>query len=107
MLKHRPPHPGTTFEEIWMKPVKLDRAVLAEHIKVDVADLNAFLDGERDLDVRLAARLGKAVGPRPQLLLGLQASYDLSLLEDAETDGIEPLELVFQEDDEDLAEEAA
>jgi hypothetical protein len=63
---HRvPTHPGETFSEDFLKPLRLTQVALAEHLGVPVQRINALVRGKRGVTLRLLGSSPGHLGQHP------------------------------------------
>lgn len=73
-----PVHPGEILQYEFLEPLEMSSAVLANHIGVGAAEIDALLREEAPVTARLAWLLGMATGTGPELWMDLQTKYDLA-----------------------------
>ena len=78
-----PVHPGEVLMEEFLKPMNLTQYRLAKGISVPARRINEIVLGKRAVTADTALRLGRYFGMSPQFWLNLQAAYDLSKAEQA------------------------
>jgi antitoxin HigA-1 len=78
MPMKNPPHPGEFIREDIIKALKLSVTRAAEVLGVRRATLSDVLNGNAALSPEMALRIEKAFGVSMELLLKLQASYDVA-----------------------------
>ncbi len=87
------PHAGEMLVSEFMEPLELDAAALAQAIEVDVARLDALIDGSERVDGELDLRLSRYFRMSEGFFLRLQTSADLRIAKRAlngELDRIQP-----------------
>ncbi|CAN5885168.1 hypothetical protein BH23ACT11_BH23ACT11_15800 [soil metagenome] len=78
----RPPiHPGRVLELEWLRPLGLSVNRLANDVGVPRQRLNEVVRGKRTITADTALRLAHWSGMRASFWLGLQARYDLEMIE--------------------------
>ena len=73
------PHAGEMLVSEFMEPLELDAAALAQAIEVDVARLDALIDGSERVDGELDLRLSRYFRMSEGFFLRLQTSADLRI----------------------------
>ncbi len=73
----RPIHPGVMLQNEFLAPLGVTTQAFATHVGVPVAEIDAFVRGDRDLSPSLAIRVGNAVGTSVQMWLNMQMAIDL------------------------------
>ncbi len=73
----RPIHPGVMLQNEFLTPLGIATQAFATHVGVPVAEIDAFVRGDRDLSPSLAIRVGNAVGTSVQMWLNMQMAIDL------------------------------
>lgn len=76
MRMFNPPHPGQVLRE-YLGDVSVTTA--AGHLGVTRAALSRILNGSAGISAEMALRLADALGTNPELWIGMQAQYDLSI----------------------------
>lgn len=71
------PHAGELLLSEFMEPLRLDCAALASAIAVEVARLQAVIDGSVAIDAELDLRLGRYFRMSEGFFLGLQDDYEI------------------------------
>ncbi len=80
--KLSPVHPGEILLEEFIKPMSLSQNRLAISIGVDARRINEIVLGRRNITADTALRLSRFFGNSPQFWMGLQAQYDLDVVEE-------------------------
>ena len=75
----RPPHPGETLLEDFMKPLEISQSKLARELGVDPRRINEIVNRKRSITVDTALRLEKYFGASAKFWITLQTSYDLRM----------------------------
>jgi addiction module HigA family antidote len=75
----KPPHPGETIKEEYIKPLGMSISALAKELGIGVARLNEIVRGRRSVTADTALRLARYFGTTPELWLNLQSFYDLRI----------------------------
>ena len=73
------PHAGEMLVSEFMEPLELDATALAKDIEVDVARLDALIDGSERIDGELDLRLSRYFRMSEGFFLRLQTSTDLRI----------------------------
>ncbi|GAC1310294.1 MAG: hypothetical protein NVSMB19_24460 [Vulcanimicrobiaceae bacterium] len=73
----RPIAPGEMLRKEFLETLHVTPAAFATHIGIPLAELEAFIRGERALTTTLAIRIGNAVGTSVQMWLNMQMACDL------------------------------
>lgn len=76
-LKRPPTHPGALMREILAEHVKVPIAEAARRMKVSRQSLYAVLNGASAVTADMAVRFAKLTGGTPELFVQMQANYDL------------------------------
>ena len=76
-------HPGEVLREEFLVPLGLSARALAKLLDVPANRLTEIMRGTRDVSADTAIRLGRYFGTDPRFWLNLQAAYDLSKAEKA------------------------
>lgn len=74
-----PIHPGLLVDEQFAKPSGLSQAEISRRAEVSESTISRFLGGKSELSETLAIELGIIFDVSPNMLLGLQVRYKLSL----------------------------
>lgn len=74
-------HPGEILKEDFLDPLELPVCIFAKHIGVSAVFVHNILEGSRDVDVRMAFRLSRALGTTVEFWLNLQNSFNIRTLE--------------------------
>lgn len=80
--KLKPVHPGEVLRLDFLEPMGLNANRLSIATGVSAQHWGRILKGTRGISADLAARLARYFGTSPQLWMGLQAQYDLDVIED-------------------------
>lgn len=86
VTKHKrlePIHPSKILLEDFMKPKEISINRLVRDIIVPPGRISAIINGKRAITADTALRLGKHFGVSPQTWMGLQAEYDLRIVQRA------------------------
>ena len=75
----KPPHPGETIKEEYIKPLGMSVTALAKELGIGAARLNEIVRGRRSVTADTALRLARYFGTTPELWLNLQSFYDLRM----------------------------
>jgi antitoxin HigA-1 len=78
-------HPGEVLREEYLVPLELSARALAKSLGVPANRLTEIMRGTRDVSADTAIRLGRYFGTDPRFWLNLQAAYDLSKAEKAQS----------------------
>ena len=76
-------HPGEVLREEYLLPLGLSARALAKQLDVAPNRLTEIMRGTRDVSADTAIRLGRYFRTDPRFWLNLQAAYDLSKAEQA------------------------
>ena len=76
-------HPGEVLREEYLVPLGLSARALAKQLDVPPNRLTEIMRGTRDVSADTAIRLGRYFRTDPRFWLNLQAAYDLSKAEQA------------------------
>jgi addiction module HigA family antidote len=76
----RPWHPGEIIKEDFLADYGLTQYALAKALKIPHSRLTAIIQGKRSVTADTAARLARYYGNTAQFWLGLQAEFDLRLV---------------------------
>ena len=76
-------HPGEVLREEFLVPLGLSARALAKELDVPANRLTEIMRGARDVTADTAIRLGRYFRTDPRFWLNLQAAYDLSKAEKA------------------------
>jgi addiction module HigA family antidote len=88
----RPWHPGEIIKEDFLADYGLTQYALAKALHIPQSRLSSIINGRRSITADTAARLGRFFGNSAEFWLGLQAIYDLGMLERARIEAeVEPL----------------
>ncbi len=77
----KPPHPGEILREELLPRLGITGAELADHLGVDSRVIEAILDERRAIKLKLAQRLGAALGTGARYWLALQMQHDVWVAE--------------------------
>lgn len=78
-----PVHPGEILQELFWAPLKLSQNALSRKIHVPPRRINEIVNRKRRITADTALRLARYFLVTPQYWMGLQADYDLALVQDA------------------------
>jgi antitoxin HigA-1 len=78
-------HPGEVLKEEYLVPLGLSARALAKLLDVPANRLTEIMRGTRDVSADTAIRLGRYFRTDPRFWLNLQAAYDLSKAEKAQS----------------------
>jgi addiction module HigA family antidote len=81
-VRMRPPHPGTFIREEILEPLGLPVSRAAEILGVRRATLSDLINGKASLSPEMALRIEKAFGVDMEMLLNIQAWYDVRAMRD-------------------------
>ena len=70
-------HAGELLVSEFMEPLGLTAEALADELRIDVAQLQAVIDGETAMDAELDLRLARYFRMSEGFFLGLQDDYEL------------------------------
>jgi antitoxin HigA-1 len=76
-LKRAPSHPGKLMLEVLREPLRMSKAEAARRMQITRPALYAVLKGESAVSAEMALRFCRLAGGDPQLLLNMQAGFDL------------------------------
>ncbi len=76
-----PIHPGEILLEDFMKPMGISINQLACDLVVPPGRISGIVNGRRAISADTALRLGKYFGVSPETWIGLQADYDLRVVQ--------------------------
>lgn len=76
-----PIHPGEILLEDFMKPIGISINQLARDLAVPPGRISGIVNGKRAITADTALRLGKYFGVSPETWIGLQADYELRLVQ--------------------------
>ena len=76
-----PIHPGEILLEEFMKPMDVSINRLARDIAVPPGRISAIVNGKRAITADTAMRLGRYFGTSPEVWMGLQADYELRIVQ--------------------------
>jgi len=76
-LKRPPTHPGELMREVLAEHLKLPIAQAARRMKISRPSLYAVLNGDGAVTADMALRFARLVGGRPELYLHMQEAHDL------------------------------
>lgn len=77
----KPPHPGEILREELLPRLGITGAELADHLGVGAEVIEAILDERRAIKLKLAQRLGAALGTGARYWLALQMQHDVWVAE--------------------------
>jgi addiction module HigA family antidote len=92
-----PLHPGEVLCEEFMKPLAISQNQLGRDLAVPPRRINEIVHGKRSISADTAVRLALYFGTSPQFWLGLQADYDLEVLEGGKAEEIRRVVKVRQD----------
>jgi antitoxin HigA-1 len=76
-------HPGEVLREEFLVPLGLSARALAKELDIPANRVTEIMRGARDVSADTAIRLGRYFRTDPRFWLNLQAAYDLSKAEKA------------------------
>jgi len=74
-----PTHPGVILLEEFLEPMNITQVALAEHLNIQVQEINEIIRGQRGITPATAWLLSQAFNTTPQFWMNLQTNYDLAL----------------------------
>ena len=81
MARHKrevpPVHPGEILLEEFLKPLKMNAHQLALALRVPANRIGQIVDGDRNVSLDTALRLGRYFGTGAEFWVNLQARYDI------------------------------
>jgi addiction module HigA family antidote len=80
--KMAPVHPGEILQKQFLEPLEMSQNRLATQIGVAARRINEIVHGKRRITADTAMRLARFFNMTPQYWLGLQADYDLDVVQD-------------------------
>jgi addiction module HigA family antidote len=78
MKMKNPSHPGDIVYWGVLEPLDLSIGKAAEILGVRRATLSDLINGKSSLTAEMAFRINKAFGPDPDMLMRVQAAYDMA-----------------------------
>jgi addiction module HigA family antidote len=72
-----PVHPGLILRDRFLKPMKITRKRLADHLGWSIKQVDRICDGESGIQPKKALQLGAAFRMRPEFWMKAQAAFDL------------------------------
>ncbi|MCK6529991.1 HigA family addiction module antitoxin [Myxococcota bacterium] len=72
-------HPGEVLIEDFLNPMSVTQTAFAAHIGVPIQRINEIVRGKRGVTADTAWLFAQALGTSPELWMGLQADYDLTI----------------------------
>ncbi len=85
-------HPGEILLEM-IDENGISQARLARHLKMDPSKINEICKGRRGISAEMAIMLGKAFGVSAGTWMNLQKNWELSQVDAAISDAVEPIKL--------------
>lgn len=86
---YAPVHPGEIIDQEWLEPLGMTSYQLAQAMGVRPPRVYEIVSGKRAISADTALRLERALGLPARFWMGLQAGYDLEMVEWNEGDQIE------------------
>jgi addiction module HigA family antidote len=77
-----PVHPGEILRELYLDPLGISQNELARRLNVSPRRINEIVNGRRSVTADTAMRLARFFRMTPQYWMGLQADYDLEMVQD-------------------------
>ena len=90
-------HPGEMLREEFLEPLGLSAYVLAQRLDVPRTRIERLIREETGISADTALRLARFFRTTPEFWTNLQASYELTLAEDAANGAIEAIEPLTQD----------
>lgn len=87
-----PPHPGEYLKEDVLPALNMTITDLARHLGVSRASLSEFVNGNRDLSLEMAQRLGQAFRNGTRYWMSLQMQRDIWIAEREAKISVRPLQ---------------
>lgn len=87
----KPPHPGEILREELLPRLGMTAAELAEHLEIAPSVIDAILAERRGIKMKLAQRLGVALGTGARYWLALQMQHDVYMAERTAPVSIAPI----------------
>jgi addiction module HigA family antidote len=88
-VRLRPVHPGEILREEFMAPLHLTMNRLALDLRVPVTRVAEIVHERRGITPETALRLARYFNTTPQFWMNLQTRYDLAIVREKESAGIE------------------
>lgn len=85
MKMKKPSHPGDLIYWGVLEPLDLSIGKAAEILGVRRATLSDLVNGKSALTAEMAYRIHKAFGPDPDMLMRVQAAYDMAQFRNRKT----------------------
>src|SRR5260370_41056668 len=85
-------HRGEILKEEFLKPMKMSVYRLAKEIRVPAPRVNDIVLQKRGITADTAVRLAKVFGTSEQFWLGLQAAYQVNVVQCANHDEIDQIQ---------------
>lgn len=76
-MPRKPSHPGCVLKGLYMTPLKLTVAELAQRIGVSRKTLSRIVNGHISVSLDMALRFSQAFDSAPEVWLNMQMKYDL------------------------------
>lgn len=76
-MTRKPSHPGAVLKGLYMEPLKLTVANLAQRIGVSRKTLSRLVNGHLSVSLDMALRLAQAFDSAPEVWLNMQMKHDL------------------------------
>ncbi|MCX6050100.1 MAG: HigA family addiction module antitoxin [Chloroflexi bacterium] len=83
-------HPGEILQEI-LEQNNISQSALAQHLGETQSKINEICRGKRGVTPDMAMKLGRAFGQGPLFWLNLQKNWELSQLDEANYEQIQPI----------------
>ena len=77
MEMHNPPHPGESLKMLYVKPLGLTVAAMADRLGVARQAVSRIINGHAGISAEMALRLARVLGTTPELWVNKQRNYDL------------------------------
>ena len=79
--KHKPIHPGEVLRYDFLEPMGISVYRLAKETGISAQQYGRIIKGTRSITAETAMRLARFFGTSAQVWMGLQAQYDLDMVE--------------------------
>ena len=77
MEMYNPPHPGESLKMLYLKPLGLTVAQMAERLGVARQAVSRIFNGHAGVSAEMALRFARVLGTTPELWINKQRNYDL------------------------------
>jgi addiction module HigA family antidote len=80
-----PTHPGDFIRHVYLDPLNLSAAEVAEALEINAGTFSRLLNGKAALSPELALKLSKVLGRTPESWMQMQTNHTLAVVKQTES----------------------